>query len=127
MTARYRTIKVNGKTKLYHRHVMERHLGRPLATNEHVHHINGDRWDNRLCNLEVLKAREHLRHHKQRHPREKQCQVCDTTFTPAPTKRKRAKTCSPECANELRSRTERKTKALVRANVVDVQRQRASA
>lgn len=47
---------VGGRRVLEHRWVMEQHLGRPLADDEVVHHVNGDRQDNRLENLQLVKA-----------------------------------------------------------------------
>lgn len=59
----YLTLSIGNKKKYVHRMVMEEYLGRPLRSDEHVHHINGDRTDNRIENLEVISASEHERRH----------------------------------------------------------------
>ena len=64
----YRLIKVldhpnaqGGKWVPEHRLVMEKYLKRFLTKNEDVHHINGNRLDNRLKNLEILDRQSHMR------------------------------------------------------------------
>jgi hypothetical protein len=49
----------NGKVISAHRRVMEEHLGRALDPGETVHHMNGDRLDNRIENLELWVSRHH--------------------------------------------------------------------
>jgi hypothetical protein len=59
----YRFIKTEAGTKYEHRLIVEEHLGRKLETWEHVHHINGNGFDNRIENLEILISTEHAKHH----------------------------------------------------------------
>jgi hypothetical protein len=48
---------------LYHRIVMENELNRLLTENEIVHHIDGNKFNNSVENLEVMNNREHARLH----------------------------------------------------------------
>jgi len=61
-----------------HRVIMEKHIGRKLESNEHIHHINGVRDDNRIENLVILTAQEHERIHKNGEKNRKQllCSKC---------------------------------------------------
>ena len=54
---------VNGKKKPVHVLIAESLLGRKLAPDEVVHHINGNKKDNRPENLQVMQRGEHSKLH----------------------------------------------------------------
>lgn len=113
MQSHYKAKKVAGRQMLEHRFIVEQALGRKLdGRREQVHHIDGDKRNNALSNLEVVSPKEHaIRHGRWKCSPTKECQVCGLTFTPHPTHRERAKTCSTECRYELTSRTNRQPAA----------------
>ena len=89
----YRRLVIDGKMVLEHRYIMEQQLGRKLSKNEVVHHINGNKEDNRLENLEVLTPSEHsLEHSKKRELKkiELVCPSCNQKFLKALNKYKYA-------------------------------------
>ena len=59
----YKVRTVDGKQCLEHRMVVEEVLGIQLRPDQVVHHINGDKTDNRIENLQVMDLDEHTRLH----------------------------------------------------------------
>ena len=100
---RTRLIRRDGKKVRTHRWLMEQEIGRKLLPNEHVHHRDGNPLNNAPDNLEVIESAAHMRLHKQIYPDTKQCVVCGNGFTVNPRKRERNKTCSPKCAQSMRT------------------------
>jgi hypothetical protein len=60
----YKMLSINCKSAREHRVLMELHLGRKLLPTEIIHHINGDKVDNRIENLQIMSRSEHTKHHQ---------------------------------------------------------------
>src|SRR3990167_1989607 len=59
----YLLVSRNGQLYLEHRWIMEQHIGRKLLPNEHIHHIDGNKKNNKLDNLALLTQEDHTRLH----------------------------------------------------------------
>jgi len=52
-----------GESIMYHRYVMEQSIGRKLLVTELVHHIDRDKYNNDISNLEIISRSEHMSLH----------------------------------------------------------------
>lgn len=55
----YNKIIVNGERLDEHRYIMEQQIGRRLRKDEVVHHIDGNKKNNELSNLQLMTRKEH--------------------------------------------------------------------
>ena len=60
----YWLIHTEDGKRLEHRVLMERHIGRRLTAEEVIHHVNGDKKENRIENLMIMTRAEHMDEHR---------------------------------------------------------------
>lgn len=85
--------------KIYlHRLIMENYLNRYLKEDEIIHHIDENRSNNNIENLELTTQSEHTHYH---HPKmqNKICEECKNKFEPS---KSWSKFCSRKCYEENR-------------------------
>jgi len=97
---------LNGKKG--HRGVMQEFVGRKLERGEVVHHVDGDKSNNKIENLRIMTDQAHCELHNKKHQYIKKCLVCGCDYAPRPTKREVSKTCSKRCRYIQTSRTNRR-------------------
>jgi len=98
-----------------HRHLASKKLGRWLLSADVVHHINEDRTDNRLENLEVITVAEHVRVHRtgcKEFSYRVFCEICGK-----PTNNK--KYCSVNCSNLGSRKVERLSREALEQEMKD--------
>jgi hypothetical protein len=94
----------------YHRYLVEKNIGRKLTKYEVVHHINGNKHDNRIENLEIVKDKIHRSEHTKKWYEKNNfrdytryygcnCHICKKQFI---AKNIIAKYCSNRCFNASR-------------------------
>lgn len=82
------TFTGNRRGRYEHRMIMETYLKRKLSFNEDVHHLNGNKKDNRIENLIVLTKSEHGKYHSDKYyaihrytALPKKCELCGNEYS----------------------------------------------
>jgi len=107
--------------KLVHRLVLETWVG-PCPEGCVCHHIDGDKTNNDVSNLEWVSQKANIWNRKDRIP-EKHCPICEKLFKP---KERAQKTCSPECGTKFRSGEQSVRSKLLGSDVRDIRKRRAN-
>ncbi len=87
----------------YHRHVASIGIGYWLPSKEHVHHIDDNKLNNNLSNLQVCSASEHGKEHTKHLVKEKfdlECPVCKSLFKVLLSAIDKRVCCSEKCLRE---------------------------
>lgn len=109
----YRVFEDGGIRRREHIEIVERVLGRKLPLNADLHHVNGDKSDNRNCNLVVCEDRAYhmLLHKRMRalricgHPDWRRCAFCKGYGDPQFMKfLNTGMAYHPQCRSEYRKR-----------------------
>ena len=94
-----------------HRHQASIKLGRWIKSEEHVHHLDCNKLNNSLENLEILTSSEHARRHKDTNPRVVlNCSSCNKQFQQTSSTQS---FCSRECSSTSQVKNKEITKELL--------------
>ena len=85
-----------------HMHMGSVKMGRWLDKDDHVHHVDKNRSNNNLDNLEVMTPSDHSKLHNPRKIKSKQCKICRKVFTPQSSD---GVYCSNKCRGEGQIKT----------------------
>lgn len=119
-------------TTSYARYLMSVYIGRLLTNGEHVDHINNDKYDDRVDNLQILTLKENNK--KRGDAKNKQfavikCPNCKTVFEcrvgncqVSNSKKGMVKCCSRECANVFKKNkiTKEKRRMISESSVIRI-------
>ncbi len=101
----YCQVGFNGRLYMHHVILWTLYYNENIPEGLVIDHINGNRIDNRIENLIVINASEHIRLHKTKLPKTKICIVCGKEFEPPINHRGRNIICSKECCEKHHNQT----------------------
>ena len=104
----YVALRVRVRRDYVHRLVMSTLMGRPLRTDEHVHHVDGDKHNNRPDNLQLLSAGEHSWRTNIRLEFLRACAWCGGPFRPV---HRHQGCCCVKCGAQVRVRRKRSARS----------------